>query len=352
VSHDHAHHHHAHGRNLALTLAITLVVLAAEAIGGWWSHSLALLSDAAHMLTDAASLAISLAAVRIARRPADARRSFGYHRFEILAALANALLLLAAGAYILFEAWRRLHAPPEIHAGPMLWVAAGALVANGFSMSLLFAGKDSNLNVKGAYLEVFSDMLGAAGVIVGALVIRFTGWSWVDSAVAVAIGLWVLPRTWALLHESLNVLLEGVPRGLELASIERALREQPGVRSVHDLHVWSIASGRPSLTAHVLVQPDLPAGDDTLLRALRTMLVERFDLHHSTLQIERTPCAQGDAAEQGHRDPCWPQGSGHEAAATAGHDHDHGHGHKHGHDHGHHHAAHDHGPGHTHHHHH
>lgn len=295
MAHDHAHvHTHDHGgnaRRLALALAIALGVLAIELAGAWWSGSLALLSDAAHMFTDAAALAISLAATRIAKRPADTARSFGYGRFEVLAAALNALLLILAAAYILWEAWRRLWRPEEIAWDAMLGVAALGLVANLAGMWLLAGGREHNLNVRGAYLEVWSDMLGSVGVIVGAAGIWLTGWAWLDSLIAIGIGLWVLPRSWKLLRASVHVLLEGVPAGLDVHRIERALRELPGIASVHDLHVWAIGSGSISLTVHAVARPPAAPGD-TLLQAVRAMLAREFDIHHSTVQLEAVPCEQ------------------------------------------------------------
>jgi cobalt-zinc-cadmium efflux system protein len=280
----HAHHYGSDNeRALQGPLVLTTGFLVVEIIGGVLADSLALLSDAAHMFTDTAALAIALAATRVARRPVDARRTFGYHRFEILAA-----------AYILWEAWQRLHAPAAVKSGLMLWVAVAGLVVNLIGMRLLSGGKESNLNVKGAYLEVWSDMLGSLGVIAGALVIRFTGWAWVDSVVAVAIALWVLPRTGQLLHESLNVLLEGVPEGLDLGEIERGLRGMEGVADVHDLHVWSIASGKASLSVHVVCTPMAQDGF-ALMHRVRELAARRWGLHHATVQVEREPCAQADA---------------------------------------------------------
>lgn len=250
---------HAHGipstdneRALRIALALTGSFLIAEVIGGVLTGSLALISDAAHMLTDTAALAIALAAIRIARRPADRRRTYGYHRFEILAAAFNALLLFAVALYILVEAYRRFTSPPEIHSVGMLVVASIGLIVNLISIRLLSGGQSDSLNVKGAYLEVWSDLLGSIGVIVGAVVIQLTGWSWVDPLVAVAIGLWVLPRTWILLKDSLNILLEGVPEGIDLGDVEQAMLAVPGVLSIHDLHLWSLTTGKTSLTAHVV----------------------------------------------------------------------------------------------------
>ncbi|WP_066336078.1 cation diffusion facilitator family transporter [Azohydromonas lata] len=288
----HTHHHDSDNEHaLKATLLLTTGFLVAEVIGGVLADSLALLSDAAHMFTDTAALAIALAATRVARRAADARRTFGYHRFEILAAAFNAVLLIAAAAYILWEAWQRLQEPAAVEPGLMLWVAVAGLAVNLIGMRLLSGGKESNLNVKGAYLEVWSDMLGSLGVIAGALLIRFTGWAWVDSVVAVAIALWVLPRTGQLLRESLNVLLEGVPEGLDLGEIEQGLRGMEGVADVHDLHVWSIASGKASLSVHVVCTPMAQDGF-ALMHRVRELAAQRWGLHHATVQVEREPCEQ------------------------------------------------------------
>jgi cobalt-zinc-cadmium efflux system protein len=289
---------HSHGvsagqneRPLWIALSLTTIFLLAEVIGGILANSLALISDAAHMFTDAAALAISLTAIRIGRRPADSTRTFGYYRFEILAAAFNAILLFLVAIYILYEAYDRLKNPPEIQSGAMLVIAVLGLIINLISMRLLSAGKNESLNVKGAYLEVWSDMLGSIGVIVGALVIRWTGWSWVDSAVAVAIGLWVLPRTWILLKQSINVLLEGVPEGIGVADVRAAILGCPGVTSIHDLHIWSISSGKTSLSVHVVCEAtntDWPA----MLDAVRQKLETEFDIHHATIQLERIACEQ------------------------------------------------------------
>jgi cobalt-zinc-cadmium efflux system protein len=289
--HSHAAQPGQSERPLWIALILTTAFLVAEIIGGIITNSLALISDAAHMFTDTAALAISLAAIRVGKRPADSVRTYGYYRFEILAAAFNALLLFMVALYILYEAYQRLHTPPEIQSGTMLLVAAFGLVVNLISMRLLSSGKDSSLNVKGAYLEVWSDMLGSIGVIIGALVIRYTGWSWVDSVIAVGIGLWVLPRTWTLLKASMNVLLEGVPEGLGIAEVNDAIAGVPGVASVHDLHVWSITSGKASLTVHVVQQADV-ADPQALLTAIRQLVASKYDIHHSTIQIETTPCEQ------------------------------------------------------------
>ncbi len=289
---------HSHGvsagqseKPLWIALALTSVFLTAELVGGILTNSLALISDAAHMFTDAAALGISLAAMRIGRRPADSKRTFGYYRFEILAAAFNAILLFMVALYIVYEAYERLQTPAQIESGTMLVIASIGLVVNLISMRLLSAGKDTSLNMKGAYLEVWSDMLGSIGVIVGALLIRYTGWSWVDSVIAVGIGLWVLPRTWILLRESMNILLEGVPEGLGIAEIGAAIRAKPGVTGIHDLHVWSISSGKTSLSVHV-VSSEAPPTWPALVASVRDMLGHNFEIHHTTVQVEDSPCEQ------------------------------------------------------------
>jgi cobalt-zinc-cadmium efflux system protein len=292
--HSHGHHHHAlptqsNARRLWWALWLTGGFLIAEVIGALLTGSLALLSDAAHMFTDTAALGIALAAVRIGKRPADVKRTFGYQRFEILAAAFNAMLLFVVAGYILVEAYIRLQSPTQIESLGMLIVATLGLVTNLISMRLLAGGRNDSLNVKGAYLEVWSDMLGSLGVIVGAMAIRLTGWTWIDSVVAVAIGLWVLPRTWALLKETLHVLLEGVPEGVDLPAIDEALRGLTGVCGLHDLHIWSISTGRTNLTVHVVYDPSLARGEE-LLRKLRATLEHGYGIRHVTVQLEEQHC--------------------------------------------------------------
>jgi len=294
MSHDHTHAERgaANQRSLSTALALTATYLVAEVIGGLLAGSLALLSDAAHMLTDVMALVIALVAIRAGRQPADARRTFGYYRFEILAAAINAAVLFVVAFYILYEAWQRLQTPQEIRSITMLVVAAIGLAVNLISMRLLQSGSKQSLNVKGAYLEVWSDMLGSVAVIAGAVVIRFTGWWQVDPILAGLIGLWVLPRSWKLLSESVNVLLEGVPEGLELADIETRLRSLPGVQDVHDLHVWAITTGRNSLTAHLVIEDGY--GEQDVMQRAREMLEGAFGINHTTVQIELAPCPPGE----------------------------------------------------------
>lgn len=288
------HDHHAGEANagaLTKALALTGTFLVAEVVGGILTGSLALLSDAAHMMTDTAGLAIALAAVRIGARPADNRRTFGYKRFEILAAAFNALLLFGVAAYILYEGVKRFLDPSEIQSLPMLAIAVLGLVVNLIAMRILDAGRSSSLNVKGAYLEVWSDMLGSVGVIAAALVIWLSGWTWVDPVVAMAIGLWVLPRTWVLFKETTNILLEGVPEGVDINKLARRLASTAGVASVHDLHVWALTSGMPSLSAHLVLKEGF---DPETTRVAATEAVhEDFEIRHVTFQVERNDCRSG-----------------------------------------------------------
>lgn len=287
------HHHHDHTagattRMLAIALALTGGFLIVQVIGAFRFNSLALLSDAGHMLTDVAALTIALMAVRIGLRPADDRRTFGYRRIEILAATFNALMLFAIAIYILIETMDRLRHPEEVESLGMLAVAVGGLIVNLLAMRVLKAGKDESLNIRAAYLEVWADMLGSVGVIVGALVIRFTGWTFVDPLVAVAIALWVLPRTWILLRQTLNVLLEGVPGGLDLPEIRRAIAGMAGVSGVHDLHVWATATNEVHCTVHV--ELETPGTGEAVRIAVRDMLADRFAIFHATIQPELELC--------------------------------------------------------------
>ena len=285
AGHSHGEVRAGHERALWIALGLTTSFMVAEVAGALITKSLALLSDAAHMFTDSAALAVSLVAMWIAKRVADRQRTFGYYRFEILAAAFNAILLFVVALYILYEAYQRLRAPAEIESIGMLVIASIGLVVNLISMRLLRSGSTESLNVKGAYLEVWSDLLGSIGVIVAAIIIRMTGWTWVDSLVAAGIGLWVLPRTWVLLKASINILLQGVPEGVEIEKLEKAIRALPGVTDVHNLHVWGLTSGKNVMSAHVIVDPALT--DERRMIPAITELAERdFAIEHSTVQIE------------------------------------------------------------------
>ncbi len=300
--HAHGHHNHippgANERTLWLALALTGSFTLVEAVAGWMTGSLALMSDAAHMFTDSAALGVALAAARFGRMPADAKRTFGYQRFEVLAAALNAALLFVVALYILYEAWQRLLAPAPIHATAMLVVAILGLMVNLVAMRLLHAGSKQNLNMRGAYLEVVADLAGSAGVIVAALLIEFTGRTWIDPLVAVAIGLWVVPRTWVLFKVSVNILLEGVPEGLDMQEVRAGILAVPGVCGVHDLHVWAVASNEASLSAHVVVECAEDA--EPALAGVAHMLEQRFRIGHSTIQVESGGCPAAGSAHGLH----------------------------------------------------
>ena len=297
--HDHGLSEVRHERPLWWALGLTGTFLLVEVIGGLLTNSLALLSDAAHMATDTAGLVIALIAVRLARRPPDARRTFGYARLEALGALANGVLLLGVAAYILWEAVGRFRAPPPVAATGMLLVAVAGLIVNLIAMRLLKAGSGESLNVKGAYLEVWSDMLGSLGVLIAAATIKLTGWLILDPILAVLIGLWVLPRTWTLVREALNVLLEGVPHGTDLQAVRSAILGQSGVTSVHDLHVWALGSRQAVLAAHVIAAEGIDAED--LRRRVNASLHEQFEIEHSTLQVESVDCGMQDCGRDTHK---------------------------------------------------
>lgn len=290
-------HGHSHGggipsvsaasRNrgrLAWALGLTLTYMVAEVVGGLVTGSLALLADAAHMVTDAGGLALALLAIHYAAKPPTPGKSFGYLRFEILAALANAVVLLGVTVFIFYEAYRRLVEPPEILGWPMLLIALVGLGVNLASMKLLAAGSTQSLNVKGAYFEVFADMLGSLGVIIAALVVMATGWRWVDPLVGAGIGLFIVPRTWRLLNEALHILLEGTPPGVDLEALRTEIEALPGVRRAYDLHAWTLTSGFDAMSAHIVVAAwtDGPG----VIRATRTLVKARHGIEHVTLQIE------------------------------------------------------------------
>ena len=287
----------AQRRRLVVVLALTLAVLAAEAVGAVVSGSLALLADAGHMATDAAGIALALGAVSLAQRPARGRRTFGWQRVEILAAVANGLLLLLVAGYVLIEAVRRIGHPPEIGSRLMLAVAAVGLVVNLVCLALLHRGRAGSLNVRGAYLEVLADAFGSVAVIVAAVVIVTTGWTPADIVASAVIGVLVLPRAWHLLREALDILLEAAPRGVDLDDVRAHILGVDGVLDVHDLHAWTITSGQPVLSAHVVVTDEaLTAGHGgRVLDALCSCLGEHFALEHCTFQLEAATHAGHEA---------------------------------------------------------
>lgn len=273
-----------HKTPLYIALALTLCYMTAEVVGGLLTGSLALLADAAHMLTDAGGLALALFAIHYAQKPATPQNTYGYLRTEILSAMANAVVLLLLTVYILYEAYQRFLSPPEILSGPMLAVAVVGLIVNFISMRLLSSGSSESLNIQGAYFEVLSDMLGSLGVIIAALVVMFTGWTIADPIIGAGIGLFIVPRTWRLLSQATHILMEGTPAEVDLSLLESALRAIRGVAAVHDLHVWTITSGLDAMSVHVVLSEG--ADGHTVLRAARAVMLQRFHLRHTTIQIE------------------------------------------------------------------
>jgi len=274
-----------HRGRLAVAFSLSAGFLVVEAVAAVRTGSLALLSDAGHMLTDTAGLGMALAAITAASRAATGgRRTFGLYRLEVLAALANAVLLLAVAGYVVWEAVRRFREPVAVPAVPMLLVALLGLAVNLAAFWLLREGARESLNVRGAYLEVLADAVGSAGVIVAAALIALTGWSWVDPAFGIALGVFILPRTWRLAGQALRVLVQAAPPHVDLRSLHSDLAALPGVVDVHDLHVWTLTSDMEVATAHLQVQP----GTDThaVLDRARVMLRERHRLDHATLQVE------------------------------------------------------------------
>lgn len=317
--HEHSHHHghghahghghlhgHAHGskngRRLLLALALAAVYLVAEVVGGLYTGSLALLADAGHMASDVGALALALGALWLAQRPPTPEKSFGYQRAEILAALANATALCVVIVLVFIEAWERLTTPHEVLAGPMLIIAIGGLVVNLAAAVILHSGKDESLNVRGAFLHVVADALGSVGAIVSGVLILTFGWTWADSVASFLIGILVLFSAWGLLRQAVGVLMQMAPAHLDMREVQRAMEETPGVCSVHDVHAWTVTSGREVLSAHVVI--DDASRHEAILRALQEQLRVRFGLDHVTLQLEETrdkgcDCSFGLSAAKG-----------------------------------------------------
>ncbi|HET7168970.1 MAG TPA: cation diffusion facilitator family transporter [Candidatus Limnocylindrales bacterium] len=273
-----------HRRRLAVVFALTASTFVVELVAGIATNSLALLADAGHLFSDVVGIGLALGAIWIGGRPASAGRTFGYLRVEILAALVNAVLLLGVAVFVLVEAVRRLASAPDIASTPMLVVALGGLAVNAVSLWLLRDAQRASLNMRGAYLEVLGDLAGSAAVVVAAVVIGATGWRPADALASAAIGLMILPRAWTLAHDALDILLEATPKGVDLDRVRDHILDASGVDDVHDLHAWTITSGMPVVSAHVVLTPDAdpPAVLDELCRCLSG----DFDIEHSTFQLE------------------------------------------------------------------
>ena len=282
-SHGHSAAGASRGR-LLVVLALVVGYMVVEVVGSLLTNSLALLADAGHMLTDAVGVTMALLAIHFASRPATATKSYGYYRLEILAAIGNAILLLGVSAFILYEALQRFGAPPEVRSVPMLAIACVGLVVNLVSIRLLSPGARMSLNVRGAYLEVLGDLLGSLAVLVAGVVILIAEWTPADAIASVVIALLILPRTWSLLREAIDVLLQATPKGVDLDEVRVHLLEAEGVVDAHDLHAWAMTSGMNVVSAHVIIEPD--ADPARVLDEICACLSDDFDMEHSTIQLE------------------------------------------------------------------
>lgn len=291
MGHDHSHSAGSRNqRQLKIVLALTTAYLLAEVVGGLVTHSLALLADAGHMLTDVGGLALALVAIRFGERPATSERTYGFYRVEILAALANAVVLIWISVYILFEAYQRFRKPPVVASRTMLIVAAIGLAVNIVGVVILKAGSSQSLNLKGAYFEVLSDMLSSVAVIVAGIIMWATGWFYADPILSAGIGLFIFPRTWKLLREAVGVLLEGTPSDVNLAAVRAAVASVSGVADVHDLHVWTLTSGINAMSVHAVLANG--ASHDEVLEAVGRRITSDFKIAHVTVQVESKGCAE------------------------------------------------------------
>lgn len=299
-SHGHGHSHgaglgHSHHdlrneskKGMLTVLALTGTYMVIECVTGFLTGSLAMFADAGHMLSDVGALLLSLLAVWFASKPATPGKTYGYYRSEILAGFFNALALVVLSLVVLYEAYRRFSNPPEVHGIPVLIVAAIGLAMQLVSLKMLKKSADASINTRAAYLEILGDSLASVGVIVSSLVIIFTKWYAADPIISGMIGLAILPRTWLLLSECVNILMEGTPGHIDLSSLRTAITAVPGVQGVHDIHVWTITSGLDAMSGHIIIDSTAPA--EEVLTSVTKILNEDFDLHHTTIQVEQLEC--------------------------------------------------------------
>ena len=293
--HDHGHHHHGHahvhgsGRALKWSLIATLLFVAVQAAGGWTSGSLALLSDAGHNLTDAVALGLAAFGVYLRRKPADQNRTYGYGRGGVLAAFVNALLLIGLSLYLFAESWHRLVDPQDVEEQTMLIVAALGIVLN---LAIMYAlhRHNSDVNIRAAWVHMLGDALGSVAIIVGALVMRSTGWHLIDPLLSILIAGLIVWTAWGIMRETLNVLLEGMPQGLELDAVVSGMRAVRGVVDVPDVHIWTLGSGEHALSCHAQIADVPPSESACILRDLNQLLADQFSIRHTTIQFEHAPC--------------------------------------------------------------
>jgi len=290
---DHSHSHsaaNANQRRLLIALAITALMTVVELVGGVLSNSLALLGDAGHMFTDTLALGLSVVALTLAKRPASQTRTYGFHRAEVLAALTNGTILVLICGFIFYESYQRLVSPPEVRGSLMLVVAAIGFLANLIGILILRSASRDNLNVKGAFLHMWGDTISSIGVIVASVIILVTGWTMVDPIISIFIGLLILRGAISLVLESSDILLEAVPKHLDVTQISSALKEIEGIRDVHDLHLWTITSGIYALSCHLLIEDRMVSSSSHVVEQVNQALSQKFGIGHSTLQLECEEC--------------------------------------------------------------
>ncbi|MEO8099356.1 MAG: cation diffusion facilitator family transporter [Acidobacteriota bacterium] len=296
MSDGHHHHHHgsgATGKILIASLVLTLVFVAAEAIAGWFAGSLSLLSDALHNLTDAFGLLLAATAFAMERRPANNIKTFGYQRTGVLAAFINALLLVVFSVFILFESYQRLLNPEPIQDRVMLVMAVIGLVVN-LIIAWGLGGHGNDLNLRATFLHQIGDAASCVAIIIGAVVIQYTGWLAIDPILSAIMSVIIIWTAWDIFKDSLNILLEGLPKGLELAEVHRQIRAVPGVGEVHDLHIWSLGSEASALSCHLVIDDMQTSQSEAILGTLNRMLASKFHIHHTTVQFEHKRCAAAD----------------------------------------------------------
>ncbi|MBV9303606.1 MAG: cation transporter [Acidobacteriaceae bacterium] len=289
------HHHHVHstGWILRLSLIATLAFTAFEAFAGFRSGSLALLSDAGHNFTDALALLLAAVGLYLQEKPANQVKTYGYQRAGVIAAFLNASTLIIIALFIFLEAGRRILHPQMVDERVMIWVAGAAVILNGAIMLALHRGQKGDINIRAAFVHMLGDAMGAVAIIIGAIAIRFTGWSYIDPALSIALGFLIIYTAWDIIRESLNILLEGLPRGLELTRVTQAMGQIEGVLDVHDLHIWSLGSSTHALSSHVLIDDMPPSASDRILCRINEAL-RGFNIHHTTIQFEHVPCVLSD----------------------------------------------------------
>jgi cobalt-zinc-cadmium efflux system protein len=290
------HHHHAHGTGwiLRVSLIATLAFTAFEVFAGFRSGSLALLSDAGHNFTDALALLLAAIGLYLQAKPADHNKTYGYQRAGVITAFLNAGTLILISLIIFWEAAGRILRPQRVDDRMMMWVAFAALVLNGAIMLALHSGQKGDINIRAAFIHMLGDAVGAGAIIMGAIAIRYTGWTYIDPALSIALGVLIVYTAWDIIRESLNILLEGLPRGLQLRDVTDAMGGVDGVLDVHDLHIWSLGSSTHALSCHALIEDMPPSESERILKCINHVLAS-YNIHHTTIQFEHVPCVLSDS---------------------------------------------------------